>query len=77
MASHLDPTLENVFLCHYRKNWLHNCPIHFKPIIYKRYIDDIFVLFSSKEHLRLFVDYMTKQHKYLIFTFEAKNDNYF
>ena len=38
--------------------WLDNCPIHFKPMIYKRYIEDIFVLFSSKEHLQLFVYYM-------------------
>ena len=27
-------------------------------MIYKRYVDDIFVLFSSKNHLHFFVDYM-------------------
>ena len=46
-------------------------------MIYKRYVDDIFVLFSSKEHLQLFVDYMNKQHKCLKFTSEAKEDNSF
>ena len=35
------------FWCHYEKEWLDNCPIHFRPVIYKRYVDDIFVLFSS------------------------------
>ena len=30
-----------------KKKWLDNCPIHFRPVIYKRYVDDIFVLFSS------------------------------
>ena len=42
---------------------------------YKWYVDDIFVLFSSKEHLQLFVDYMNKEHKCLKFTSEAENDN--
>ena len=27
-------------------------------MIYKRYVDDIFVLFSSKKYLQYFVDYM-------------------
>ena len=37
----------------------------------------IFLLFSSKEHLKLFVDYMNKQHKCLKFTSKAENDNSF
>ena len=65
MGSPLDRTLVNAFLCHYEKEWLDNCSIHFKPVMCKRYVDDIFVLFSSKEHLQLFVDYMNKQHKCL------------
>ena len=73
----MGPTLANAFLCHYEEEWLDNCPIHFKPMIYKMYVDDIFVLFSSKEHLQLFVDYMNKQHKCLKFTSEAENDNSF
>ena len=40
-------------------------------------VDFIFVLFSSKEHLQRFVDYMNKQHKCLKFTSEAENDNSF
>ena len=77
MDSPLGPTLGNAFLCHYEKEWLDNCPIHFKPMIYKRYVDDIFVLFLSKEHHELLVDYMNKQHKCLKFTSEAENDNSF
>ena len=46
-------------------------------MIYKKYVDDIFVLFSSKEYLQLFVDYMNKQHKCLKFTSEAENDDSF
>ena len=77
MGSPLSPTFANAFLCHYEKEWLDNCPIHFKPIIYERYVDDIFVIFTSKEHLQLFVDYMNKQHKCLKFTSEAENGNSF
>ena len=77
MGSPLGPTLANAFLCFCEKEWLDNCPIHIKPVIYKRYADDIFVLFSSKEHLQLFVYYMNKQHKCLKFTSKAENDNFF
>ena len=44
-------------------------------MIYKRYVDDIFVLFSSKEHLQLFVDYMNKEQECLKFTSQAGNAN--
>ena len=65
MGSPLGPTLVNAFICHYEKECLDNCPIHFKPMIYKRYVDHIFVLFSFKEHLQLFVDYMNKKHLFI------------
>ena len=77
MGSSLGSTLADAFLCHYEKEWLDNCPIHFKTTIYIRYVDDIFVLFSSKEHLQLYLDYMNKQHICLKFTSEAENDNPF
>ena len=63
MGYPLGHTLENAFRCHYEKEWLENCLIQFKPMLCKRYVDDIFVLFSSKEHLQPFVNYMIKQHK--------------
>ena len=77
MGSPLSPTLANAFLCHYKKEWLDNCPFHFKPIVCRRYADDIFVLFSSKEHLQLFVDYMNKQHRCKKFTSETEQNNTF
>ena len=74
MGSPLDPTLANAFLCHYEKEWLNNCSIHFKPVIYKRYVNDIFVLFHLKNTSQLFVDYMNKQHICLKFTSDAEDD---
>ena len=76
MDSPLGPTLENACLCHYEKERLNNCPILFKPMIYRRYVDDIFVFwfFSSKEHLHIFADYMNKQHKCLRTTILSLTD---
>ena len=42
MGSPLGPTQANAFLCHYEKNWLNECPSQFKPVVYRRYVDDIF-----------------------------------
>ena len=77
MSSTLGPTLANAFLCHYEKTWLNECPSKFKPVVYRRYVDDIFVMFKSKEHLKLFVNYMNSKHKNIKFTFETKDSNNF
>ena len=36
-------TLANIFLCYHKSNWMKDCPKDFKPVYYKRYVDDIFV----------------------------------
>ena len=77
MVSPLGPILANAFIWHYEKEWLGNCPIHFKPMIYKRYVDDIFGLFSFKEHPQLFEYYVNKQHKFTKFTSGAEHGNSF
>ena len=50
----LGPTLANVFLCYHESIWLQYCPSEFKPVIYRRYVDDIFLLFLSKHHIEKF-----------------------
>ena len=77
MGSHLGPTLANTFLCHYDKIWLNEWFTQFKPVVYKRYIDNIFVLFNSKEHLKFFVNYMNLKQKNIKFTFETEDSNNF
>ena len=51
MGFPLGPSLANVFLAHYEQIWLNDCPDEFKPVYYKRYVDDIFVLFRSPHDL--------------------------
>ena len=46
MGSPLGPTLATVFLCHFEEQWMSNCPIHYKPISYRRYVDHKFLLYS-------------------------------
>ncbi|XP_037779128.1 uncharacterized protein LOC119575548 [Penaeus monodon] len=47
MGSPLGPTYANAFLCHHEKEWLNQCPEEFKPNLYRRYVDDTFLLFKN------------------------------
>ena len=51
MSYPLETTLANVFLCYHEKFWLQNCPSEFKPVIYRRYVDDVFLLFRSQHSI--------------------------
>ena len=41
-------------------------------ILYKRYFDDIFVLFERPEQVSQFITYMNKRHKNIKFSFEIE-----
>lgn len=75
MGSPLGPTLANIFLCHHEKNWLNQCPNEFKPFYFKRYVDDIFCLFSDEQHVQSFLGYLNTRHPNMNFTFENEADN--
>ena len=57
MGCPLGPTLANVFLVYHEKNWLEPCPLEYRPLFYRRYVDNIFVLFNSPKHLKRFHSY--------------------
>ena len=57
MGSALGPTLANAFLVYHEKNWLEHCRVEYRPLYYRRYVDDIFVLFNSAEHIKRFYSY--------------------
>ena len=73
MGSPLGPILANIFLSHHEENWLNKCPIKFKPSFYRRYVDDIFVLFESSESADSFCEYMSSKHQNINFTVEKEN----
>ena len=72
MGSPLGPTLANVFMNHMEKKWLQNCPLDFKPILYRRYVDDSLILFNSEQHVDLFLEYLNSQHPNISFTSEKE-----
>ena len=72
MDSALGPTLANICLCYHKSNQLKDFPKDFKPIYYKIYVDDIFVLLNKPEHAQFFLEYMDKKHKNMKFSIEAE-----
>ena len=44
MGGCIFPALGCIFLCHHETMWLDNCVSEFKPVLYKRYVDDTFSL---------------------------------
>ena len=74
MGSPLGPQLANSFMSYYEQIWLNDCPLEYKPKFYRRYVDDIFVLFDKPEHLEMFKDYFNSKHKNIKFTVEIENE---
>ena len=75
MGSSLCPTLATTFLCYHEKRWLDKCPKKFKPVFYRRYVDDTFVLCRKEEHLKLFLNYFNLCHENIKFTSEKETNN--
>ena len=72
MGSPLGLTQTNAFLVHFEENWLQNCPFDLKPYYYRRYIDDIFVLFTSPKHLKAFQNFLNGRQANMSFTIASK-----
>ena len=70
----LGPTLANTCFCHHEQKWLDDCPSEFKPVYYKRYDDDIFLLFKDLKHASLFTNYLNSKHKSISFISEVEKD---
>ena len=75
MGSPLGPTFANIFMCHLEELFLSQCPSHFKPLFYRRYVDDTFLLFKDKDHASLFLDYINSFHQNIKFTMDVESLN--
>ena len=76
MGSPLGPDMANSFLSHHEIDWLDECPLSFAPLFFARYVDDIFILIRSNEHIQLLADYFSSRHPNIKFTFELENNNF-
>ena len=74
MGSPLGPSLANAFLCFYEENRIEQSSEEFKLVYYRRYVDDIFVLFRSHDYLIEFRDYLNKCHPDMKFSFEEEKN---
>ena len=52
-------------------------PPDFLPKVFKRYVDDIFVMFLCQSHLKDFVNYMNTKHPNIKFTSEFEQNDIF
>ena len=77
MGSPLGPTLANIFLCYCEDIWLNKCPKAFAPMYCRRYMDDTFVLFSSRDHVKKIHKYLNSRHENMTFTYEIEQNNCF
>ena len=66
-------TFANIFMRFYESTWLSGCPAEYKPIFYRRYIDDTFLLFRHKDHSALFFDYLNNKHSNIYFAMECES----
>ena len=60
------------FLPFYEMKWLEQCPNKSKSVFYRRYFDDIFVLFESAENLSKLHAYVNICHPNMSFSFEQE-----
>ena len=74
MGLPLGPTFANIFLSFHEKSWIDSCPPDFKPVLYRRYVDDCFILFSNRNHVPKFLNYLNIQHQSIKFTSEIEQN---
>ena len=72
MGSPLSRVLANIFMEHFEQNALAN--IALVPKLWKRYVDDIFVLWSHGKELNIFLSYLNNIHPSITFNIEHEND---
>ena len=74
MGLPLGPTFANIFLCFHERNWLANCPSEFRPVLYRRYVDDCFLVFNHISHVNKFLSFLNQQHPKIKFTKEVETN---
>ena len=54
MGSSLGPAIADVFMFHFEKKSWEKCPTYFKAIASRRFVDDTFLFFRTKDHVEKF-----------------------
>ena len=72
MGSPLCRTLVTAFLYTLKRIGYQNCLSDFKHYYYRRYVDDIFVLFTSPKHIEAFWNFLNGRPANMSFTIERE-----
>ena len=75
MGSPVAPVLANIFLAYHEQRWLQSCPQEFKPLLYRRYVDDTFLIFNDKSLIDQFLQYLNNKHSNIKFTRDLEQNN--
>ena len=68
--------MANSFLCFHEQIWLRERPNEFKPVYNRRYVDNMFVLFCSHNHLEKFKNYLNSKRTNIKFTCKKEHNDY-
>ena len=75
MGSPISPIAANIFLNHFEEIHLNTCPTEFKPLYYKRYLDDTFIVFNSEDQAENFFNFLNSKHDNINFTMEKEQQS--
>ena len=74
MGSPLGPSMPNICMCSLEQKYLNGCPSEFKPVLYRRYVDDTFCLFKHRDHIDKFLEYINNFHSNITFTVDIEEE---
>ena len=75
MGCALGPTFADIFMISLEKIIFTTCPEEFRPVFYRRYVDDTFALFRDPSHAPRFLEFINNLHNNINFTMETESDN--
>ena len=58
MGSSLGPLLANIYMAHLEEEYILKTQHHFSPSFYRRYVDDTFCIFRTKDHVDPFLNFI-------------------
>ena len=73
MGSPLGPVLANIFMCKLEEQAITNF-LGNRPIVYKRYVYDTFLVFENQADMDVFFQWINQQHSQIKFTCEKEEN---
>lgn len=74
MGNPLGPILANIFMAHLEESMIFCGPNIVQPTFYRRYVDDTFCLFTTKEEAERFLVFINNLHPNIRFEMETESD---